>query len=103
MVNSIDVSSLKETNQRIREAHDKIFDVDPLTGQVKRVKFESPQLKYELSEFFENVPSFNEQIPCYDYIDFDEIQQVGLQDGSAQIKPADMTKRQIDEMNNAAL
>lgn len=60
MVNSVDVCSLKETNKRIKDAHEKIFDVDPETGKIKRVKFESPQLRYELSEFFENVPSFNE-------------------------------------------
>ena len=60
MLNTVDQSSLKQTNQRIKEAHDKIFEHEPESGKVKRVKFESPQLKYNLSEFFENVPTFTE-------------------------------------------
>ena len=76
---------MKGTAQKIKEAHEKIFDMDPGSGMVKRVKFESPQLKYNLSEFFENVPVFNEQVPCYDYVEQGEIiglpQQPGLKHG----------------------
>ena len=43
---------MKETSRKIKEAHEKIFDMDPGSGQVKRVKFESPELKYDLDEFF---------------------------------------------------
>ena len=60
VINTIDKRSLKETSAKIKEAHSKIFDIDPGSGLVRRVKFESPQLKYNLSEFFENVPVFNE-------------------------------------------
>ena len=68
VINTVDKQKLKETSKKIKEAHEKIFDIDPGSGMVKRVKFESPQLKYDLSEFFENVPVFDEEVPCYDYV-----------------------------------
>lgn len=42
MINTVDKIQLKETSRKIKEAHEKIFDIDPGSGLVKRVKFESP-------------------------------------------------------------
>lgn len=103
VINTLDKRALKGTTQKIKEAHQKIFDIDPGSGLVKRVKFESPQLKYNLTEFFDNVPVFNEQVPRYDQVKQDEIIELPQRQPPKNITDGSVSKRYLEEINNSAL
>lgn len=58
----------QEKKEELKSHREMLFEYSP-KGKLKRVKFESPQLKYDLQEMFDNIPEiitcFEEPIPNF--------------------------------------
>ena len=52
-------------NDRIAQQHDELFEKNE-KGEIRRVKFESPKLRYTPKDLFENKPTFHEPVINFD-------------------------------------
>ena len=87
----------------ISKVHDKFLEKDK--GKFKRVKFESPKLKYNLTELYNNPVGFNEPVPNYDLMDdFSPTRKLKYDLGrDEKLDLTKMNKHEIDELDNLAI
>ena len=83
-----------------------MFEYTP-KGKLKRVKFESPMLRYDLNELFDNIPElktcFEEPIPNFAEMNQEEREKI-IKKIHENLDPnkRKVTQREIDQQNNTA-
>ena len=69
----------QEKKEELKSHRDSLFEYTP-KGKLKRVKFESPSLRYDLNELFDNIPElktcFEEPIPNFAEMNQEEREKI---------------------------
>ena len=83
---------------RIAQQHDELFEKNE-KGEIRRVKFESPGLKYTPKELFFNRPTFHEPFINFESVTSNQINKIENIEGPKK----ELTEREKLAMNNYAV